>query len=328
MPIPGIPIQPFPICFGAASFGSILPLEASFELLDAYAEAGGNFLDTAHIYCVWLPGGAGASERAIGAWMSSRANRHAIIVGTKGGHPPLDNMARGRCSQRDLEQDLSESLERLATNYVDLYWLHRDDVSLPVEKIVDTLAGFVRDGRARALGVSNWTIERIARANAYAAANNLPPIVANQPDWSLAEWPAGQPLVGDMKYADDAMLRWHAATGIVMAPYSSQAHGYFGAENALWAEAGFCGVPPRGAEYDTPINRRRLTSAIAIARRRQCAPSQVALAFLMSQPFLVYPIIGTHQIAHLKEALGATHVRLTDQEVRDLREAEAPHTTQ
>ncbi len=157
-----------PICLGTASLGSEIDKKQSFALLDRYTELGGSFLDTAHIYAAWLKGGAGKSERLIGEWIKANECRDEIVLATKGGHPPLDNIEQGRCSPSNLEADLSESLERLGVDDVDLYWLHRDDPDRNVGEIVETLAGFAREGRIRVYGVSNWSVDRLIAANAYA----------------------------------------------------------------------------------------------------------------------------------------------------------------
>src|SRR5690606_3513631 len=111
---------------------------------------------TAHIYAAWREGGWGASERTLGEWMRAHGNRRELVLGTKGGHPPLDRMEEYRGSRECLERDLSESLERLGVDYVDVYWLHRDDPTREVGEMIETLAGFVRDGRIRSYGASNW----------------------------------------------------------------------------------------------------------------------------------------------------------------------------
>jgi aryl-alcohol dehydrogenase-like predicted oxidoreductase len=114
-------VEPSRICLGTGSFGSEISKKDSFAVVDAYVEAGGNFLDTAHIYAAWLKDGWGASERTIGEWLRVHGVRDQMVIGTKGGHPPLDNMGLGRCSRACLGQDLSESLDRLGVSSVDIY---------------------------------------------------------------------------------------------------------------------------------------------------------------------------------------------------------------
>jgi aryl-alcohol dehydrogenase-like predicted oxidoreductase len=308
------PIEPFAICLGTVSFGSNIDRAQSFALLDAYAEAGGNFIDTAHVYSSWEPNGEGASERSVGEWVRANGLRDRVIIATKGGHPPLDAMDHPRLSYADLDRDLNESLDRLGMDHVDLYWAHRDDAALPAGEIVEAFARLLRSGRARHWGVSNWTCERIDAANAYADAHHLPRIAASQPRWALADRVNELPPPDNTLDVDEATRRWHERTGMPMTPFTSQAKGWFGEENVAWAKGGFTGPAPRGSRYDGGGNRERLRRAIALAERKGCSAHQIALAYLMSQPFPVFPIVGTGKIEHLREALGAMNLRLTGDE--------------
>jgi aryl-alcohol dehydrogenase-like predicted oxidoreductase len=193
---------------------------------------------------------------------------------------------------------------------VDIYWLHRDDPSRDVSEIMETLAGFVASGRVGALGASNWTPARIEEANRWAESQGLPGFAANQPGWAFARFPSDAP-VANMRYMDDATLAWHRRTGLPAVPYSSQANGYFGAENVHWARNGFAGPPPRAESYDAPSNRARLLRAVELAERKGCTANQVAVAYLLSQPFPVHPIIGTTDPDHLEEAMGAPDIALS-----------------
>jgi aryl-alcohol dehydrogenase-like predicted oxidoreductase len=312
-------VQPSRVALGAASFGSEIPADTSFAVMDAYAADGGNFLDTAHIYAAWVPGGWGASERTVGEWILANGVRNSVVVATKGAHPPMDDMTHGRCSRECIRQDLEESLDRLATDHVDLYWLHRDEPGRPVGDIIETLAELQREGLLRACGGSNWTCARLAEANAYAADHGLPPFVASQPGWALAD-PASpaSPVLG-MLFLDEPSRRWHEESGLPLAAYTSQAKGYFGEENAAWASGGFQGKAPRGEEYDCEAGRGRLLRAMDLAHVKGCSTGQIALAYLLCQRFPVYPIMGTRNPARVREAMGAVAVRLTPAEVAALR---------
>jgi aryl-alcohol dehydrogenase-like predicted oxidoreductase len=312
-------VAPSALCLGTGSFGSDISKEDSFHVLDAYVDGGGNFLDTAHIYAAWREGGWGASERTLGEWLRVHGNRRDLVIGTKGGHPPLDKLEQGRCSPECLEQDLTESLARLGIDYVDVYWLHRDDPAREVGEIMDTLAGFVQNGRIRSYGASNWPTARIAEANAYAAAKRLPFFSASQIGYALAERPEATIPVPGMVYMDAATKSWHESAGLTLAAYSPQARGYFSDANTQWAEAGFDGAAPTAAEYDTPANRARLEAAGAIARERGLTANQAALAYLRHQTFPVYPIIGTGNVDRLREALAAVLIVLTPEELARLR---------
>lgn len=300
------------ICLGTGSFGAGISEDDSFAVLDAYAQAGGNFLDTAHIYAAWVEGGWGASERTIGKWLAMRGNRGRMIIATKGGHPPLDALDQGRCSREALHRDLSESLERLGVDFVDLYWLHRDDPGRPVEEIVDILAELAAEGHIGAYGASNWTRPRIEAANRYAQTRGAAPFVASQPGWSLAERPAHSIPVPGMRYLDEEERRWHEETQFPVVAYTSQAQGYFSESNVAWARSGFPGDPPHGREYDSPDNRRRLQAAAELARQKACTAVQIALAYILSQPFPAYAIVGTSKAERIPEIMEAEGITLSE----------------
>ncbi len=311
---------PSRLCLGTAGLGSSIDKHDSFQVLDAFFEHGGSFIDTAHVYAAWLPRGAGASERTVGEWIRSTGVRDQIVLATKGGHPPLEDMSRGRCGPEDLERDLEESLARLGLEGVDLYWLHRDDARRSVDDIVETLARFQQDGRINAYGGSNWTWERLAEAIAYARRRGLPTMAASQPGWALADRREDTKPYPCMLYLDEATRQRHIEASFPIVAYSAQATGWFGAENAAWARKGFAGHAPRGGDaYDTPENRQRLLRAIALAQRHDCTANQVALAYLLNQPFPVFPIIGTSRSEHVVEACEALDVVLTHEECEFLR---------
>lgn len=317
--LPGIPIEPSRIVLGSVFFGSDVSEDDSFAVMDAFAEAGGSFIDTAHVYAAWLDYGVGASERTIGRWLRARGCRSQIVLATKGAHSPIEDEDKiGRCSKADLEQDLGESLDRLGVDYVDLYWLHLDEPTRPVGEIIEGLAEIQQSGRIRAYGASNWKTERIQAANEYARKQGLPGFVASQPWFSLGAVASGPSAKEPTSDSEDPLRRWHVAAGLPMIPYSSQANGYFGAENVAWAKGGFEGEPKRAKSFDSPANRRRLLRCIGLAEKKGKTANHIALAYLLNQPFPIYPIIGTSNPDHAREALGAVGVTLTEDELASL----------
>ncbi len=314
-PLPGISLTPSRICLGTVVFGSYIGRDESFRVMDAFVEAGGNFFDTAHIYSAWIEGHWGTSERTLGEWVRARGSREDIIVATKGGHSPIEDTEKiGRLSRADLEHDLAESLDRLQLDYVDLYYIHFDEPSRPVGEIVESLAALQSSGRIRAYGLSNCTTDRIQAANDYAAKNDLPPCVASQPWFSLGAVANGPKAQSPTREDDDHLRAWHFKSGLPMVPYSSQANGYFGSANVAWAKGGFQGEPKLASSFDSPANRRRLLRTIDLAEKKDCTPNQIALAYLLNQPFPIYPVIGTGNPDHAREALGSVGISLTDEE--------------
>jgi aryl-alcohol dehydrogenase-like predicted oxidoreductase len=271
------------------------------DVLDAWVEMGGNIIDTAHVY------GDGDSERALGAWLANRpAARDELIVLTKGAHPDGD---RKRVTPEEIAADLAESTERLGRG-VDLYLLHRDDLDLPVGPIVECLNEHRRAGRLRAFGVSNWTCDRIDEANAYAEAHGLEGFCCNSPQLSLARQNE-EHWAGTMAATEDVRA-WHERTQMPLFAWSAQARGFFAGHESESAVR----------VYDNAFNRERRRRAGLIAERLDCTSNQVALAWVLAQPYPVYAVVGPRTVAQLHEAAGALAVELSADELRwlDLRE--------
>ncbi|MEK7412080.1 MAG: aldo/keto reductase, partial [Planctomycetota bacterium] len=188
-PIPGLTTAPTALVFGTGSLGSAIPADDAFRLMDRYAELGGNHFDSAHVYAAWLPRGTGASERTVGAWVRRRGMEGRVCVATKGAHFNLDGVHASRVRPECIAADLRESLDRLGLARVDLYYLHRDDPSVPVEPLLEALERERRAGLIGAYAASNWSAPRMAEARTIARARGWSGFVANQIEWSLAEVP-------------------------------------------------------------------------------------------------------------------------------------------
>lgn len=283
--------------------------EQAFSLLDGFVAMGGNTLDTAHVY------GGGASERAIGAWLRRRGSREGLVIITKGAHP---DRSGPRVTAAAIAADLAQSLERLGVDAVDIYMLHRDDPRLPVGGIMEALAEHVRSGRVRALGASNWSTARIEEANAYAAAHGLPAFACSSPNLSLAvplqpRWP-GCVSVGPAERA------WHERTRLPLFSWSSQAGGFFTGRHSPDRP----GDPEMARVYYTPENWERLRRAQELGRRHGVEATQIALAYVLHQPFPCFALIGPLNEGELRSSAEALAVRLTPVEMRWLNlEAEA-----
>ena len=175
------------LAFGTASFEKQDNDEEYFPFLDTYVKLGGNCIDTARTYCSWLEGGDGSSEKTIGRWLTARNNRKDVVIVTKGGHHAwVDGERVSRLTREELEKDLQASLDALQTDYIDIYLLHRDDESTPVEEIMPVLDDFVKSGKVHFIGASNWKTERIEKANDFAVKNGMEPFRISQIYYSLA----------------------------------------------------------------------------------------------------------------------------------------------
>jgi aryl-alcohol dehydrogenase-like predicted oxidoreductase len=261
--------------------------DRDYAVLDAWVEAGGTVIDTAHVY------EGGDSERVLGQWLADRPGvRERLVLVTKGAHPDGD---RKRVTPADIAADLRDSIERLG-GPVDVYLLHRDDPAVDVGEIVDALDAHRRAGELRAFGVSNWTLPRIDAANAYAAERGVAGIACNSPHLSLAvqnepPWP------GCLSACDAGSRAWHARTGMPLLAWSAQAGGWFaGAASPV---------------YDSAANRERRARAAQLGDA-----NAVALAWVLAQPFPTVAVVGPHSVEHLRASLEALEVELSADEVR------------
>jgi aryl-alcohol dehydrogenase-like predicted oxidoreductase len=307
--LPATDLSVFPICLGTVPLGSVIEQADAFRLMDAYLSAGGNFIDTAKVYSDWLPGERSSSERTIGAWMRQRGNRGRVLIATKGAHPDLGSMHIPRMSPADITGDLDASLRHLDIDTIDLYWLHRDDPARPVAEILETLDAQRRAGKIRYYGCSNWHTSRIREAQEYAKAHGLPAFAANQMQWSLAE--VDPALLADKTTVpmNAEMAQFHLETGLAAVPYTSQAGGFFNklASGRLVIE--------RSGAFNTPRNIERFTRVRQLSAETGLTITQIALGYLLSQPFVTVPIIGPRSTAQLEDSLTALEIHLTPEQL-------------
>jgi len=295
------------VCLGTAEFGAAVPAADALRLLDAFLAAGGNFIDTAKVYADWRPGERSIGEKTIGAWLRARRNRNDLVIATKGAHPELATMSVSRLSPGEISADIEASLGNLGVDDIDLWYLHRDDPARPVGEIIETLNAQVAAGRIRFFGCSNWRTDRIAAAQAYAAARGLRGFSANQMYWNLAETNPAALSDKTVVVMDGSMAGLHTRTQLAAVPYSSQAQGFF---QKLDAGA----ISPRefrGGVYASPVNRARLARLVEMRAVTGLSLTQLSLGYLMAQPFPTVPVVGCNSLGQLVDTLTACDVALT-----------------
>ncbi len=298
--IPSTDLRVSAFCYGTSSWGE-RPEEEIARLYDQFREAGGNFFDSAHIYAFWA-NALGEPERVLGRRMRNE-RRSDIVVGTKGGHPALPGYDRPANATwpEVIRTDIRDSLDRLKLDYIDLYYLHRDNLSVPVGEIIDCLAAEVDAGRIRYFAGSNWSRQRFTAANAYAKKNGKPGFVASQPLWNLAgftapvNWDPTHQVLND----DSAEIAWYAENQFPAIPFTPTANGVFAPGTKI------------RSQYNAPTTHRRIATTIAIAMELSATPTQIALAWLRQHPFPVIPILGTLNAVHLADALASVNMNLT-----------------
>jgi aryl-alcohol dehydrogenase-like predicted oxidoreductase len=275
------------------------------QLIGRFRDLGGNFIDTAHCYAYWLPGGfSGSSECALADYFRRNGGRRELIVATKGGIGSADGYRRVEraLSAERVGADIDDSLARLQTDTIDLYWLHTDDPAVAVEEIIDFLNAEIDRGRIRWLGASNWSAGRIDAANGYASGKGLQGFAASQPQWTLAQPTTGlqAPLSG---FFSDADFSAHEKSGLPVIPHTPTAHGYF-------AEV----VDLEDSDFDNEVSQRRKERAQSLGEKIGVPATQIALAYLISSPFPVIPILGTLNEDHLGDADAALELHLTPEQ--------------
>lgn len=316
--LPGTDLKLSAVCLGTSGFGGSVLEPQAFELLDSFVALGGNFIDTALVYSDWLPGPRSMTEKLLGRWLQTRGLRSHVVVATKGAHPELRTMHIPRLSPAELISDVDQSLANLQTERIDLYWLHRDDVNTPVSEIIDTMHQQVSAGKLRYFGCSNWSIERIAEAMAYAARRGIQGFVANQPMWSMAAPNRSAFTDQTLVALDETGLTFHRRTGLPLIPYSAQAHGFFtklesGGRAAL--------SPSVDAQYDSDLNLRRFRRAQELAQQYNVPVGAVALSYLSSQSVVTIPVVGCKRLDHLQASVRAADLVLTEADLASLEHA-------
>lgn len=288
------------LVLGSMAFHPDTP-ELTYRLLDLWRELGGNIIDTAHIYR------SGYAERIIGDYMRDRGCREELVILTKGAHHSVD---RRRVTPEDITCDLRDSLARLKTDYVDLYVLHRDDPGVPVGPIIEALNAHRRAGRIRAIGASNWSTDRLEQANAYAAARGLEGFCCSSPHLSLAV-PQGEIWEGCVDARSPEAREWYRRTQTPLFAWSSQARGFFSGR-----------FTPDNPEDETIArvyysngNWERLRRAGQLGRERGFTAIQVALAWVLHQPFPVFPLVGPADEEELRSCVRALDLDLSPADV-------------
>ncbi len=282
-----------------------------FAQMDCAWEAGINCLDTAVVY-----GGNGGNDKFIGRWMEARNNRDQVVVLAKGAH---HNDLRKRVTPYDIGSDLHDSLARLQTDYIDLYVLHRDDPSVPIGPIVDTLNAYVRQGKIRAFGGSNWSAARLAEANAYAASTGQIPFAVSSPNFSLADqlkepWDGCVSISGPGRREERAA---YAASGMALFTWSSMAGGFLSGRFTRDNGASFTGYFDKLAVecYGTEENFVRLDRAKELAAAKGVSVAQIALAYVLSYPLNIFAIVGSATADEVAGNVAAMNLELTEGEM-------------
>lgn len=301
-----------PLCLGGNVFGWTADQEQSFAVLDAYAAAGGNFIDTADSYIYQFPGNQpGQSETIIAEWLSARGNRDDIVIATKvGDHPERKGLAPAT-----IEAAVDDSLRRLGTDRIDLYYAHFDDESVSVEDVVTTFDGLVRAGKVRALGASNISPERLDAMLRFAHQEGLAGFQVLQPQYNLVSRDTYEGERRDIVQRD----------GLACVPYFALASGFLTGKYRPGRPVDNVRDMPglAGGYADSERGTRVLAAMEEIAPAHGVQLATVALAWVAQQPTVVAPIASARVVEQVPALAALADLRLSDAELRSLDAASA-----
>ena len=293
------------LCLGGNTFGWTTDQRASETVLDAYLEAGGNFIDTADVYSRWAPGNSGGeSEIVLGKWLAARKNRHAALIATKVMGPMGPGANDTGLSRQHIVQGVEASLTRLQTDYIDLYQAHWDDRETPLDETLRAFDDLVRQGKVRYIGASNYVAWRLTRALWESDRRDYARYESIQPKYNL--------VFRDEYERELEPLCLEQGVGVI--PYSSLGSGFLsgkyrrGAELPRTARAG--GVQK---SYMTDRGFAVLEAVEKVAAGAGATPAQVALSWLAHRPGITAPIASATSPAQLAELLGGIELRLDDE---------------
>lgn len=299
-----------PVGLGCLNFGSKNDRNISYQLLDQYCNAGGNFLDTANNYAFWNEGCVGGeSESLLGKWMRERNNRSQIILATKGGAKPtypgggFDHIEG--LSQRALERALDESLTRLRTDYIDVYYTHIDDKNIRLEETIETLNRFVMSGKVRAIGCSNYPQLRLHEALTISKQNNWTAFSCIQQRYTYLK-PNPHTDFGLQVVADEQLLSYCHDHNIAVLAYSPLLGGSYTQTEHL------------PSAYKESFSTDKEQILLEIATQIGGTINQVVLAWMMRKPLRVIPLISASTSQQLAENLGSLHIQLSDEHMERL----------
>lgn len=302
------------IALGTGAIGSRFDDETSIRILDCYVGEGGNFLDTANVYGRWNPGNKPLSEILIGKWLKAHHLREHLIIATKGCADHQNAIGQRRVSRESILEDINNSLSNLGTDYIDLYYLHQDDPKIAISELLDTLNEIKQDGKIRYFGCSNWSAERIRKADQYAASHGIMSFSANEIMFNLAKANDDAVEEATQSHMSAQMFHDHMETQRPVTAYTSQAAGYF----ALCREEDFLTNPrfafPRDF-FHNDISASRADRVRNLCLLKGYTPLEITLGFLLAQPFQVIPIVGPWNEKELMESLKASNVTLSDTEL-------------
>lgn len=282
-------------CLGTMNFGSRDSIDVSYAMLDQYVDGGGNFLDTANNYAVWI-GEGGESETTFGRWMQDRGNRQHMVIASKAGcptkHAPMSSKPEHILAECD------RTLKRLQTDYIDLYYYHVDDRTVPLEVQLETMDKLTQSGKVRYIGASNFKAWRLAEAAAVSAAHHYPTFCCVQQQYTYLR-PRVDASFNAQVSANDDLLEYCQQRGLQLIAYSSLLSGAYNRDDRK--------IQKQYRHADTDV---RLAALSDIALELGATPNQVLLAWLTGRDII--PVTGASTREQMNESMAAFDLSLSD----------------
>jgi aryl-alcohol dehydrogenase-like predicted oxidoreductase len=301
-----------PLMFGGNVFGWTANETVSFQLLDAFTDAGFNAVDTADTYTVRVPGNTGGdSERVIGKWLKQTGKRNKIVLATKVGG--VFSEEKKGLKKKYILQSIHDSLTRLQTDYVDLYQTHYDDAETPMEETLEAYDEIIRAGKARAIGTSNMTAERVREALQISRQKGLPAYQALQPEYNLY----------DRQRYETEYAPLAAAENLGVIPYFALGSGFLTGKYRSEADLAGSSREKYVKKYLNPRGYAILQALDAVAAKHESKPGIVAVAWLMHRPGITAPIASATSMAQLNDLFAAANLRLDAPDMAQLDAASA-----
>ncbi|WP_179443027.1 aldo/keto reductase [Nesterenkonia sandarakina] len=293
------------LCLGGNTFGWTSDRETSFEVLDAYLAGGGNFVDTADSYSAWVQGNSGGeSETIIGQWLAARGNRDEVVLATKvSQHPDFKGLAGA-----NVVAAAEASLRRLGTEHIDLYYAHFDDEQTPLEETVEAFETLVAAGKVRAIGLSNYTTERIRQWFEIARATGASLPVALQPHYNLVHR-------GDYETGKSAIAQ---EEGLAVMPYFALASGFLSGKYRRREDLEGAARAGMAGKHLSKSGLKVLETVEEIAQRLEVGMPAVALAWLRTRPQVLAPIASARTTEQLPALLAGAQLELSPQDAQAL----------
>jgi aryl-alcohol dehydrogenase-like predicted oxidoreductase len=299
-----------PLMFGGNVFGWTADEPTSFSILDAFVDAGLSFIDTADVYSRWVPGNQGGeSETIIGKWLAKSGKRERVVIATK----VAKDSRRSGLSAANIAAAIDDSLRRLQTDYIDVYFSHEDDRKVPLEETLGAYQRLIEAGKVRVIGASNYSGARIEEALAVSRRDGLPPYQIVQPEYNLY----------DRAHYEADLEPVALAQRLAVVPYYSLASGFL---SGKYRSRDDLAKSARGSRVEKYLDHRgtRILAALdQVAGRHASTPASVALAWLIARPSITAPIASATSVGQLQSLVAAVRLKLDPADIQALNDASA-----